>query len=66
MTRTPRNVRTDRRNFLLATGGVLAAAASAGDVAQAAPVAAPKAPDKPRNGYRVTAHVTKYYDKART
>ena len=58
---------TDRRKFLrdiAAAGGLVAVAGSAGATVvsrTAAPVAAASKPD----GYRVTAHVSKYYDKAR-
>lgn len=55
-----------RRNFLrglAVMGGVTAVAASAGaDVTETAPQAAPAAAPE---GYRVTPHVAKYYDKAR-
>ncbi len=58
---------TDRRKFLrdiAAAGGLVAVAGSAGATAvsrAAAPIATASKPD----GYRVTAHVSKYYEKAR-
>ncbi|MCJ7451602.1 MAG: hypothetical protein MUO39_03890 [Steroidobacteraceae bacterium] len=58
---------TDRRKFLrdiAAAGGLVAVASSAGATA-VAPTAAPVAPASKPTGYRVTAHVSKYYDKAR-
>lgn len=67
MIRDLRDSKTNRRKFLrdLATaGGLAAVAGSAGSVA-AAPAATAAAPAKPASGYRVTPHVSKYYDKAR-
>lgn len=58
---------TDRRKFLrdiAAAGGLVAVAGSAGATA-VAQAAAPAAPAGKPAGYRVTAHVSKYYDKAR-
>lgn len=60
--------KTNRRKFLrnvAAAGGLAAVAGSAAAVASAttATKAAP-APVEPK-GYRVTGHVSKYYDKAR-
>jgi nitrous oxide reductase len=67
MTRDFGQTRTNRRKFLrsVAAAGGLAAVAGATHAAVTAPAAeaAPK-PAKPA-GYRVTAHVSKYYDKAR-
>ena len=66
MSRELRDLKKTRRSFLrdlAAVGGVAAVAGSAGaDVA--APQAAAITEAKPR-GYRATAHVKKYYDKAR-
>ncbi len=59
--------KTDRRKFLrdiAAAGGLVAVAGSAGATAVAR-TAAPVAPESKPAGYRVTAHVSKYYDKAR-
>jgi hypothetical protein len=67
MKRDPGENRTQRRKFLrdmAAAGGLAVAAGSAGPVATAAPTPGPAA-TKPGKGYRVTAHVSKYYDKAR-
>jgi len=58
---------TDRRKFLrdiAAAGGLVAVAGSAGATA-VAQAAAPVVPANKPAGYRVTAHVSKYYDKAR-
>jgi nitrous oxide reductase len=68
MKRDPGETRTQRRKFLrtlAAAGGLAVVAGSGGSVASAAPTAeATQA--KPRSkGYRVTPHVSKYYDKAR-
>ena len=67
MTRDLRDSKTDRRSFLrgLATAGGLAAVAGSVGTADAKPPAKPEPKAKPRTGYRVTAHVSKYYDKAR-
>ena len=68
MKRDPAEKRTQRRKFLrdiAAAGGLAVAAVSAGPAASATPTPDPT-PAKPRSkGYRVTAHVSKYYDKAR-
>jgi len=67
MIRDLRDSKTNRRKFLrdLATaGGLAAVAGSAGSVA-AAPAAEPTPQAKLPTGYRVTAHVSKYYEKAR-
>jgi hypothetical protein len=67
MIRDLRDSKTNRRTFLrdlAAAGGLAAVAGTAGGVA-AAPAAEPKPQAKPPTGYRVTAHVAKYYDKAR-
>ena len=67
MTRDLRDSRTNRRKFLrdiAAAGGIAAVAATTGSTATAAaPQAKPE--QKPQKGYRVTAHISKYYDKAR-
>jgi len=67
MTRDLRETKTDRRAFLrdLAVAGGLAAVAgsSAAATSAAEPGAAAPAPKRP--GYRVTPHISKYYDKAR-
>jgi hypothetical protein len=67
MTRHLRERKTDRRGFLkglAAAGGLVAAAGAAKatteQVAEGASVEA-----SPRPGYRVTPHVSKYYQKAR-
>jgi hypothetical protein len=67
MIRDLRDSRTNRRKFLrnLAAAGGLVAVAGTADSATAAPPQAAKSEAKPRTGYRVTAHVSKYYDKAR-
>lgn len=68
MTRHLRDSRTDRRKFLrdLATvGGLAAVADTAGGVA-AEPVTASEPGARPATGYRVTPHVSKYYEKARS
>jgi len=67
MIRDLRDSKTNRRKFLrdlAAAGGLVAVAGSAG-AAASAPSAdtGPKA-SKPA-GYRVTPHISKYYDKAR-
>jgi hypothetical protein len=67
MIRHLRDSKTNRRKFLrdLATaGGLAAVAGSAGSVA-AEPAAAAEPQAKPATGYRVTPHISKYYDKAR-
>ena len=67
MIRDLRDRMTGRRKFLrdiAAAGGLVAVASSTGatTVAQAA---APATQANTPTGYRVTAHVSKYYDKAR-
>ena len=67
MIRDLRDSKSNRRKFLrdLATaGGIAAVAGSAGSVAAAAPTT-PQPQAKGPDGYRVTAHVSKYYEKAR-
>jgi hypothetical protein len=67
MIRDLRDSKTNRRKFLrdlAAAGGLAAVAGSAGGVA-AAPAIEPQPQARPSKGYRVTAHVAKYYDKAR-
>jgi hypothetical protein len=63
-----RNIQTNRRKFLrdvAAAGGLAAVAGTTGAVV-AAPAAPARTPQQDRPaGYRVTAHVAKYYDKAR-
>jgi len=62
-----RDMKTSRRKFLrdvAAASGLAAVAGSTGAVV-AAPAAAPQTPKDRPAGYRVTAHVSKYYDKAR-
>jgi hypothetical protein len=67
MIRDLRDTKTDRRKFLrdLATASGLAAVAGSTGAAIAAPAAGPKPQASRSAGYRVTAHVSKYYDKAR-
>jgi nitrous oxide reductase len=62
-----RDMKTSRRKFLrdVAAASGLAAAAGATGAVVAAPAAAPKPQPARPAGYRVTAHVSKYYDKAR-
>jgi hypothetical protein len=67
MIRDLRDSKTNRRKFLrdlAAAGGLAAVAGSAGGVA-AAPAVEPQPQTRPSKGYRVTAHIAKYYDKAR-
>jgi hypothetical protein len=67
MIRDLRDSKTNRRKFLrdlAAAGGLVAVAGSAG-VAATAATAGPAAPSSKPDGYRVTPHVSKYYDKAR-
>jgi hypothetical protein len=62
-----RDTKTSRRKFLrdvAAASGLAAVAGTTGAVV-AAPAAAPKPQQDRPAGYRVTAHVSKYYDKAR-
>ena len=67
MTRKPGERKTNRRDFLgglAAAGGVaVVAATSSSASAETAPGERPETSE--RKGYRVTAHVAKYYDKAR-
>lgn len=67
MIRDLRDTKSNRRKFLrdlAAAGGLAAVAGGAGSVAaEPAPAATPQA--GPAAGYRVTPHVSKYYDKAR-
>ncbi len=67
MIRDLRDRMTDRRKFLrdlAAAGGLVAVAGSTG-AATVAHAAEPTLPASKPTGYRVTAHVSKYYDKAR-
>lgn len=61
-----RDLNSNRRKFLrsIAAASGLAVVAASSSAPVAASVAAPAKPGKPA-GYRVTAHVSKYYDKAR-
>ena len=64
---TVSDTKTNRRKFLrdvAAAGGLAVVAGSTGAVV-AAPPASPKPQQRRPAGYRVTAHVSKYYDKAR-
>jgi hypothetical protein len=67
MIRDLRDTVTNRRKFLrdLAAAGGLAAVAGSMGKAAATPAAKPATPASRRKGYRVTAHVSKYYEKAR-
>jgi hypothetical protein len=67
MIRDLRDTKTDRRKFLrdLATASGLAAVAGTAGAVVAAPAVEPKPQASRPAGYRVTAHVSKYYDKAR-
>lgn len=67
MIRDLRDTKTDRRKFLrdLATASGLAAVAGSAGAAVAAPALEPAPQPSRPAGYRVTAHVSKYYDKAR-
>jgi hypothetical protein len=68
MKRDTGETRTQRRRFLrnlAAAGGLAVVAGTAGPVASAAPTAGPTQAKPRGKGYRVTAHVSKYYDKAR-
>ncbi len=67
MTRDLRDTKTDRRKFLrdLATASGLAAVAGSTGAVVAAPAVEPAPKSSRPAGYRVTAHVSKYYDKAR-
>jgi len=67
MIRDLRDSKTNRRKFLrdiAAAGGLAAVAGAAGGVAASPAIAPQPQPAKPQ-GYRVTAHISKYYDKAR-
>ena len=67
MTRDLRPTNSNRRKFLrdlAAAGGIAAVAGTAGSVT-AAPATEPKPRADTPTGYRVTAHISKYYDKAR-
>jgi len=64
---TVSDTKTNRRKFLrdvAAAGGLVVVAGATGAVV-AAPPASPKPQQRRPAGYRVTAHVSKYYDKAR-
>jgi nitrous oxide reductase len=67
MTRKPPERTTNRRDFLrdLAMAGGVATLAGAGGAAVARPVAKDPTGTREREGYHVTAHVAKYYEKAR-
>jgi hypothetical protein len=67
MFRELRDQKTDRRKFLrdLATASGLAAVAGSTGAVTAAAAAEPAPQANRPAGYRVTAHVAKYYDKAR-
>jgi nitrous oxide reductase len=67
MIRDLRDSKTNRRKFLrdLATAGGLAAVAGSAGAVAAGPATTPEPPAKPSTGYRVTPHISKYYDKAR-
>jgi hypothetical protein len=67
MIRDLRDTKTDRRKFLrdLATASGLAAVAGSAGAVTAAPAPEPLPQANRPAGYRVTAHVSKYYDKAR-
>ena len=66
MNSDPRDLNSNRRKFLrnIAAASGLAVVAGSTSATVAAPVAADAKPAK-RAGYRVTAHISKYYDKAR-
>ena len=69
MIRDLRDRMTDRRKFLrdvAAAGGLVAVASSAAAATTVARAPVPVAPASRPAGYRVTAHVSKYYDKARS
>jgi nitrous oxide reductase len=68
MKRDPGETRTQRRKFLrdlAAAGGLAVVAGSGGPVASAAPTTGATPAKSGNKGYRVTPHVSKYYDKAR-
>jgi hypothetical protein len=60
-------MKTNRRKFLrdVATATGLGLVAGSTGTVVAAPAAKPEPQAKQRKGYRETAHVSKYYDKAR-
>jgi hypothetical protein len=62
-----RETKTNRRKFLrdIAAAGGLAAVAGTTHAVTAAPAPQPAAKPARERGYRATAHVAKYYDKAR-
>jgi hypothetical protein len=67
MSRDASDPRKTRRSFLrdlAAVGGAAAVAGSAGAQTTTVPVVDAK-PDRPQ-GYRLTPHIRKYYDKARS
>jgi len=68
MIRDLRDSKSNRRKFLrdlAAAGGLAAVAAGTAGAATAGAIERKQPEAKPRRGYRVTAHVSKYYDKAR-
>lgn len=67
MTRDLRDRTNPRRKFLrdLAAAGGLAAIAGPAGVTAVAQAAKPGTPAGKPAGYRVTPHISKYYDKAR-
>ncbi|MCM2312865.1 MAG: hypothetical protein NDI84_15845 [Steroidobacteraceae bacterium] len=67
MIRDLRETKTNRRKFLrdVATVSGLAAVAGTTAAVVAAPATAPTAKAGRPAGYRVTPHISKYYDKAR-
>jgi nitrous oxide reductase len=67
MSRDLRDRKTNRRAFLrdIAIAGGLAAVAGSSGATTAADEPAADATTQKRPGYRVTPHVSKYYDKAR-
>jgi hypothetical protein len=67
MIRDLRDTNTNRRKFLrdLAVASGLAAVAATTSAAATTPAAMAKPQAKRPAGYRVTPHVSKYYDKAR-
>jgi nitrous oxide reductase len=68
MIRDLRDSKSNRRKFLrdlAAAGGLAAVAGASGGIAAASATTAKQPQAQPRRSYRVTAHVSKYYDKAR-
>jgi hypothetical protein len=67
MTRDLRERKTNRRTFLrdLAVAGGLAAVAGSSGAAPAGEATRSETSPQKRAGYRVTPHISKYYDKAR-